>query len=100
MDLRLDQSGTVRLSQATARAHTPRTIDPRVPTIEPAPEPCTPRVWAETHLPPAWAAACARASVQMSEHPCLPCSTILQKNDPAQWKMAKHKKSVENGWAL
>jgi hypothetical protein len=28
--------------------------------------------------------------VQMSERPCLPFSAILQKNDPAQWKMVEH----------
>jgi hypothetical protein len=62
----LDQPGTVRPSQATARVCTPRVtdpraIDPRAPTPEHAPEP-------RPIYRPARAIASARASVQMSEH--------------------------------
>jgi hypothetical protein len=56
---------------------------PRVPVNELVPEPRTPvlepHAQAETHLPPARAAACAHTSMQMSERPVCPAQSFSKR---------------------
>jgi hypothetical protein len=63
-------SQTVRSSQAIVRARTPARDRPEPPALEPPRAPAPPCKWVSA--------------------PRLPCLAILQKNDPAQWKMTEH----------